>query len=46
MTHQMLSNNIDGYKWAPLVGQLISDVSLIIEILRINFLIRIYFSID
>ena len=40
----MLLDNIDGYKYTLLAGQLLSDVGFIIEILRIKFL-RIYVSI-
>ena len=43
--YELLLDNIDGYKCTLLVGQLFIDVGLIIEILRIKFLIRMYFSI-
>ena len=46
LTYEMLSENIDRYKWSLLISQLFSDIGFIIEILRFNLLMKINFSID
>ena len=38
LVYEILSDNIDGYKWIPLIGHLFPDTGFIIEILRISLM--------